>query len=117
MFGHSNSRVANVTSASTTIVNARQFILNEILTYYQQSIVPELYCLGVCGERFIPLLEEIAREISPEIVLNEQQQNSILERLLDISMAMFDGDNPNELLAYKALLRDEINACSDRVSL
>jgi hypothetical protein len=117
MFGYFNSGVANVNSALTMSANARQFILSDILTYYQQSLVPELYCLGVRGDRFIPLLEEIAQEISPEIVLNEQQQNYILERLLDISVAMFDGDNPNDLLAYKALLKDEINTCSDRVSL
>jgi hypothetical protein len=85
--------------------NVRQFLLNEAIAYYQQIIAPDLYCLGVSSEPLLYILEELALEISPELVLNEQQQQLFLGLLIDISTAMFDRDRTTDLINYKQRLK------------
>jgi hypothetical protein len=90
--------------------NARQFLLDEAIAYYRQSIAPDLYCLGVNNESLLNILEELAREISPDLVLDEQQQQLFLELLIDVSTAMFDRDRAFDLIIYKQQLKNFLNA-------
>ncbi|NJO94603.1 MAG: hypothetical protein HC820_10240 [Hydrococcus sp. RM1_1_31] len=91
--------------------NARQFLLNEVLTYYQETLMPELACLGVKSDRFVPLLEELAWEISCDLSLSEYQQKEFLEQLTDISIQMFDGDLLSHLADYKIKLQRYLESC------
>ena len=116
-FGNSSSRIARTSSQTKMTKNARQFLLNEVLTYYQHTIAPELYCLGVRSEPFILLIEELAQEISPKATLSEEQQRSFLEQLLDLGVAMFESDRPRDLQVYKMKLKRYLESCCNQVSL
>lgn len=91
--------------------NARQFLLNEVLTYYQETLMPELACLGVKSDRFVPLLEELAWEISDDLALSEHQQKEFLEQLTEISIQMFDADLLSHLVDYKIRLQSYLESC------
>lgn len=115
-FGNAN-RVARNDSECKMIKNARQFLLNEVLTYYRETIAPELYCLGVQSDRFIPKIEELAQEIAPEIALSEHQQTQLLEQISEIGVAMFECDRDSDLEAYKIRLKQYLVSCCKGVSL
>lgn len=88
--------------------NAKQFLFDEILTYYQYVLMPDLYCLGVRGDRFLGVLEELAQEIPPEITLGKQQQKKFFNRLIDIAIEMFEADCLCDLKIYKKRLKSYI---------
>jgi hypothetical protein len=85
--------------------NAKQFLFNEILTYYRYVIMPDLYCLGVRSDRFLGVLEELAHEIPPEITLGKQQQKKFFNRLIDIAIEMFESDRISDFKLYKRRLK------------
>jgi hypothetical protein len=95
--------------------NARRFLQDEVVTYYQQTIAPELYCLGVRSESFIPLLEELAQEISADLTLSDRQQEEFLTLLMDIGVAIFESDRAIDLKAYKMRLQDYLARCRNQV--
>jgi hypothetical protein len=86
--------------------NAKQFLFDEILTYYRYVIMPDLYCLGVPSDRFLGVLEEIAREIPPEVTLGKQQQKKFVKRLINIAIEMFEADRTSDLKIYKKRLKN-----------
>jgi hypothetical protein len=91
--------------------NARQFLLNEVLDYYQETLMPELACLGVRSDNFVPLLEALAWEISSDLTLSEHQQEEFLELLTDISVQMFEADRLDHLTVYKITLQNYLESC------
>ncbi|MCU0535201.1 MAG: hypothetical protein MUD14_15040 [Hydrococcus sp. Prado102] len=86
--------------------NAKQFLFDEILSYYRYVLMPDLYCLGVRGDRFLGVLEELAHEIPPEITLEKQQQKKFCNRLIDIAIEMFEADRISDLKIYKKRLKN-----------
>jgi hypothetical protein len=117
IFGNSNNRVERLDSDLKMTKNARQFLMNDVLTYYRQTIVPELSCLGIRGENFIPLLEELAMAISPQMTLSARQQADFFELLNDLGVAIFECDRANSLEAYKIRLQYYLESCAEQISL
>jgi hypothetical protein len=111
IFGNSSNRVERLNSNPKMTKNARQFLMNDVLTYYRQTIVPELSCLGVGGESFIPFLEELAMTTSPQMTLSERQQAEFFELLDDLGVAIFECDRTNSLEAYQIRLRYYLESC------
>lgn len=115
IFGNSNNRVERLDFNLKMTKNARQFLMNDVLTYYRQTIVPELACLGVRGEFFIPFLEELAGQLPPQMTLSERQQVDFFELLNDLSVAIFECDRSNSLEAYQIRLQYYLESCVEQL--
>ncbi|MCU0538150.1 MAG: hypothetical protein MUD14_30055 [Hydrococcus sp. Prado102] len=116
IFGNTN-KVERLDSDPKMTKNARQFLMNDVLTYYRQTIVPELACLGIRGEIFIPCLEELAMAISPLMTLSERQQADFFELLNDLGVAMFECDRANNLKAYQIRLQYYLESCAEQIAI
>jgi hypothetical protein len=91
--------------------NVRQFLLSKVLTYYRETIMPSLACLGVKSDRFVPLLEELAWEVKSDLTLSNHQQKEFLDLLTDISIQMFEANLLIHLINYKKKLRNYLESC------